>query len=149
MFRCWLIRGTTLTLLTLCVVAWVGSYFQSAYVQYMGGGRLTSVRGECGLVWVSVTNDSRYITGQWDYDHAAAEYTLIRSWYQETDFRGLGFAYRGYESGSLGGPTRVRQIWIPLWFPTLVSTLLLFLVWRKTRPKYHGNAFPIEPPANE
>ena len=33
---------------------------------------------------------------------------------------------------------------IPFWFPTLLSAVLLWLVWRWTRPKLKGLAFPIE-----
>ena len=33
---------------------------------------------------------------------------------------------------------------VPLYFPTLLSALLLWLVWRKTRPKYNGKGFPVE-----
>jgi len=34
---------------------------------------------------------------------------------------------------------------IPFWFPILIFSVVLFLVWRKTRPKIKaGGAFPVE-----
>jgi hypothetical protein len=37
---------------------------------------------------------------------------------------------------------------IPLWLPTTLSAIFLFLLWRKTRPNHTPKGFPIEPPAN-
>lgn len=38
-----------------------------------------------------------------------------------------------------------RLIVVPLYFPTLLSALLLLLIWRMTRPRNIGKGFPIEP----
>jgi len=36
------------------------------------------------------------------------------------------------------------RICIPLWLPILVAAFLLWLFWRKTRPRAVGRAFPVE-----
>jgi hypothetical protein len=33
----------------------------------------------------------------------------------------------------------------PLWFPTLLSALALWFVWRKTHSPYCKKGFPVEP----
>jgi hypothetical protein len=85
-----------------------------------------------------------------DPRRANGRYSAIKTvrYYEEPDqsnvFHFLGFAYEPY-----GPPFRsLSFVWvrIPLWFPTLVSGGLLWLVWRKTRPRYKpGTGFPVEP----
>jgi hypothetical protein len=59
--------------------------------------------------------------------------------YEHTAYHLLGFAWDAH-----AGPDRWHYIMIPLWFPPLLSALLLWLVWRKTRPKSSGKGFPVE-----
>ena len=35
-------------------------------------------------------------------------------------------------------------ICFPMWLPASLTSLLLLLVWRKSRPKYRGKGFPVE-----
>ena|ERR1035437_5949076 len=49
----------------------------------------------------------------------------------------LGFAIASYPAPRRGG-----GLGVPFWFLTAFTTALLWLVWRKTRPKPRG--FPVE-----
>jgi len=139
MVRRWLIRGLFMLLCILCVAAWVGSYFESAYVQYIGGERMVAVRAECDSLFLSVSNDPGYVTNKWDSGLAPAEHSLIQAWYRDTDFHSMGFAYR-----RILGATPAWQVWVPLWFPAFLCGLLTWFAWRKARVKRVGGAFPVE-----
>ena len=139
MFWRWIIRGLCIALLTLWVAAWVGSYFGYMAVQCdsntlgwgasLGGGEFTFGEDDQGqdgdLVYFG-----QYTTGMWTGD---------RKTYEATPYHLFGFAYRPHT-----GPHVMRYLMIPLWFPTTLAAGLLWLVWRKTRPKYSGKGFPVE-----
>lgn len=135
MIRRWLIRGLALTLLTLCVVAWVGSYWEAVVVQH-DGDKLYSLNVDSGRVLAVCYNLSAY-PPIWDagfYDPLGIE------WDARTGKGFLGFTF-----GASAGYAIVFSVTVPLWFLTAVSAIHLWLIWRKTRPKYLGNAFPVEP----
>jgi hypothetical protein len=148
MIRRWLIRGLALTLLTLCVVAWVGSYFQQHWFGRYAWDRYSI----CVLAYGSII---------WDkYDLKHVENPMeIRPWRPwsdwlppELDFTPWGHrAPKNWTLGFAYMPWDIRGEWnatVPLWFPTLLSALLLWFVWRKTRPAYNGRGFPVEVAAN-
>ena len=124
----WLIRGLALTVLTLCVVAWVGSYWSSIAL-YNKDFEITLSRGRvlCALDGPSATTDLEMrVKDSYDWSE----------WDRRVDVWFFGFTadYRA----------EVIQWTIPLWFPTLLAALVLWLVWRKTRAKPVGGAFPVE-----
>jgi hypothetical protein len=143
MVRRWLIRGLALTLLTLCVVAWVGSYFQRGAVHLHGGDHIRMLGLECGAIGYVDDDMEIGIPYAWQWFHGPNNFQQFRQVYQHTFYHFIGFAY---DPKKLDLTTIVI---IPLWFPTVLSALLLWLVWRKTRPAYNGRGFPVEVAAKE
>jgi hypothetical protein len=116
-----------------------GSYWFGylASVHYRG----KSIQGWFGLV------HQRIELGYW-----AIERPFAAGWrfYPRIDTSWSGWSYRDahstwhfmgftYDDRIVG-----RGATIPLWFPTLLSALLLWFVWRKTRATPVGRAFPVE-----
>lgn len=138
-------RGLALALLTLCVVAWGGSYFQMAYVMYGGQNRYW-----LGIEWGTVgfaISDLRVSNGwEWKHVQVPAYGVHYLGDYERNKYHFAGFAFNPSR-----GPLRSSgwSTLIPLWFPTLLFALLLWLVWRKTRPKYNGRGFPVEAAGKE
>ena len=141
MVRRWLIRSLALTLLTLCVVAWVGSYFESMMVTFGGNTRLwcSSLRG--GELDLTYQNQSPIPFSGWavEFDQCdGVDRAVTRATYEAMPHQLLGFAWRPHKEYWV-------DLMIPLWFPTMLAAGLFWLIWRKTRPKYSGRAFPVEP----
>ncbi len=128
MLRRWLIRSLVLTLLTLCVVAWVGSYWRSALVVHTGVKEKYSASLGGGLLWLE-QHDTPPISNQ--------------GWYLGSLPRRVPWDWKLNLFENARGPDYVG-IFVPLWFPTILSAGCLWLVWRKTRPKYSGKGFPVE-----
>ena len=140
MFRRWLIRSIFVVLCMCMAGVWAVSY------AYVGGVRIPiespSVRLNAALgsfyFWAE-----DHSTGGSDWVFHANDPGLtdaLQREYQTSPHLG-GFAYR-----YLSWPDRyLLMVILPLWFPTLLSALLLYLVWRKTRAKPIGGAFPVEP----
>ena len=141
MFRRWLLRALTLTLLMLCVAAWVRSHTSYACVQYFGKSQALFLGGDSGWLWFGTYQRAPTIPIQWDLSFLPASQDRSLQQYQSTAWHWAGFA--------LGGDIKITNftVWIPLWFPTLLSALLLVFVWRMTRPQSHGQGFPIDPVA--
>ncbi len=151
MMRRWLIRALALALLTLCVGAWVGSYWRLFEVDYSSGKVSRNLIILCGRIrfarqlsaregW---TCDSEWV---WRSD-TLKEDDSMRQEYPLTQYHWAGLALW---TGMVGPPDgKGCLVHIPLWFPTLLSALLLWLVWRKTRPKYNGRGFPVEAAGKE
>jgi hypothetical protein len=141
MIRRWLIRGLLLTLLTLCVTAWVTSYSQGIGIVYSGNSQVSVLgegKGEAVLDLEFMTPSVGAGPG-WEVGHSADPDTGFAN----AQYHFLGFGFAKSVAIAAGG-TQVSRwtVWIPLWFPTLLTALLLWFVWRKTRAKPRG--FPVE-----
>ncbi len=135
MLRRWIIRNCFIALCVVCVATWVGSYwrfFELGYhgdIEYSGGIQSGRLGG-----WRVIIGPPPYHAWLWSSSRPAP-------WQDDADstkFHLLGFAVYYV-------PSWYTTITIPLWFPTLLSAVLLWFVWRKTRPKLVGKAFPVEP----
>lgn len=142
MDRRWLYRGLALTLLTVCVVAWVGSYWQAYLIRYFERPTYISANLAVGRLdiqrFVVSPDQDLVVPGRWLFDERVPNRHDWRAW----NYRGLGFSYQEPLP-----PLSGWELTIPFWFPTLLSGLGLLLSWRKTKPKQIGRAFPIEPTA--
>jgi hypothetical protein len=132
MLRRWIIRSLALALLTLCLTAWVGSYWRRCDVQYKRN------------FW----NDLTVNSGRIDFQRVPNEFEKVARLRFETnnpydwgDSKGFDYHFIGF--GFLHFP-RSWELQFPLWFPTTLSAGCLWLVWRKSRPKYSGKGFPVE-----
>ena len=142
MFRRWIIRGLALTLLTLCVVAWVGSYWRVVGISYNEATRSQSLFGAKGKARLLVSLPDGAMR-RWRFYYNANAY----SDHENARYHFMGFAFDRAGGQALGGLPGwpIWAVWVPLYFPTLLSALLLWFVWRKTRAKPIGGAFPVEP----
>jgi hypothetical protein len=145
MIRRWLIRGLALALLTLCVMAWVGSYFTRVSVRLQPHGWHITLLIDSGSARCEVDHVPQYIAREWVWTLRPPDFMLIEFDYSRAKYHIGGFAYRSDSATWLAGfTTNLSWIIFPVWFPTLLSALALWLVWRKTRPAYNGRGFSVE-----
>jgi hypothetical protein len=138
MHRRWLIRLPFLLALAFFAAVWVISHFGRFSLYKYSGGHIWELGAVEGLVFSGES-------GLYPLLDSPPRIQFVRGWKARQLFPDpptLGFYCGRWPrfSDSFG-------IAFPLWLPTLLSALLLWLVWRKTRPKLAGNAFPIEPTA--
>ena len=129
MIRRWLIRALALALLTLCVVAWVGSYWRDVLVYFYWKNTIVI---DVDINWGRVRGTLEPTGGSvphapWGWDTIRASNWHVRDSF--VDYKCLGFAWT-YKS-QFG----YTQAMVPLWFPTLLAASLLWFVWRKTPAK--------------
>lgn len=133
----WIIRGTCLGLLGICVGLWGLSYFYAIQVRYVGSvyaaalaemGVLSALRypstnAPCGPGW---DTPCWRVGGPW-----------------------LTLALSGFKVFKVGPQplnwTRLYVV-IPFWFPTVLLALVSWIARRKTREPARG--FPVEPLAS-
>ena len=141
MFHRWLIRSFFIALCALCAAAWVGSYFQEAWVCYLGGNHYQALGVDRGSVYLhGIYSDPGFGTARWEWHRQRADPEGYEASYLGSTYQFAGFAYTPYTSHHW-------FLQIPLWLPTALSALLLWFACRRTRPKPMGAAFPVEPAA--
>ncbi len=140
----WVIHGVFIFLILLCAGGWVESY---GHVDYFGWCRdryaydISSRAGSMTLLY-SVTlayiTDARDPVG-WRWDRAPIM-PENRSLFRQDPRVFCGFGY-GHAEGALSDE---RWVAVPYYFLILVFSGVLLIVWRKTRPRKVGGAFPVE-----
>jgi hypothetical protein len=148
MFRRWIIRSLALAPLTLCMSAWVASYWRSISINYWRNDvEVTNLSVDRGRFMADSSKAfSGYITPgptpcwsienrdagaiEWPFFDASAKFSIS------------GFAL--WNTGPVPRGISYHGVSVPAWFPTLLSALLLCLLWRKTRPKHTVKGFPVE-----
>lgn len=139
MIRRWLIRLPFLLALAFVVGAWVMSYFAGFTYFWNLGGRCWQLGSAQGLGYVSVARSE--FSNHFEFGRGDSS----THWFGGHPT--LGFSIEsgdGIGIHNLGGSDSLGVIF-PLWLPTLVLSGLTWFVWRKTRPKQVGRAFPVEP----
>ena len=132
----WIIRSLFIGLLLLCVGGYGFSYIRGCEVAdtFNKVWGVQSGWGKLHLSWFGISSFS----GLWVNDFPVdAGYDLEYVDHFHSHYC-LGFFIRFEPDRTL--------FTIPFWFPTTISALLLWWVWRKTRPPVKGRAFPVEPP---
>ena len=140
----WVIRGFFISLLTLCVFAWMGSYWQECDLGYVGHSWCVWLVTDRGVVSVSVEYGHQE-PPKWfflHYDHPLPGFLQIVDgpWgagYQTSAYHFMGFAYTSFRPTS-----NLWAVWVPFWFPTFLSALTLWRVWQPKRGR------PLAPPAD-
>jgi hypothetical protein len=124
----WIIRTFFIGLLLLFAGGWVGSYKYGWEVGYRNNN-----------TWVLEVNRGRIDLDWWDSFNIHEE----QGWYGRSAYAQVPI---NYDHLGFFWMNEAGIIWlsIPFWFPTTVSAALLWWVWRKTRPKPVGRAFPVE-----
>ena len=150
MIRRWIIRGVALTLLTFVVALWLTSYFAELSLFRRINGLSSELFASHGSFYCfhesrahSQGNPLFQSTFPDDPLHLSilsqSNPGIRRPNYGPTTF---GFRYGNVPA--LVGIMDATIVIMPLWFPTLLSALVLWFVWRKTRAKPIGGAFPVE-----
>src|ERR1035437_5317203 len=144
----WIIRSFFIGLLLLCVGGWVWRAYYDGTFQYGRGAlseKATSVkcliwRGQIDVMFIQ--NDGQFLDDGWQSNVTEAHTQFWPSDDFRTSHYGLGFAI-GHVNNKFTG----QEFWelgVPFWFLVVVSSLTLWLVWRKTRAKAKARAFPVE-----
>jgi len=136
----WLIRGSAIALLTLCLSLWGWSYFHS-FLFYCGSllGKSYEVETYMGGAFFGYDSFATPSSARrFEYHRNAYPWSgyPVDKWF-------LGFTY--YEPPYMSyTPGMCFRIGIPFWFPSLLSAGLLWFVWWQTRPKSAWRGFPVE-----
>ena len=134
----WLIRSVFMLPLLLCVVGWGWSGSQRTWIDYCPHDRVV----DCDSLWGVVGVQWGTLTGQPDWwVYGTTETSNAQFWptYRSVDSF-LGFRYF-HARTTTRSTTRLQA---PLWFLIIVFSAILYVVWRKTRPRGTGRAFPVE-----
>ena len=135
----WLIRSLFIAFAVICVVVWASSYWRGVDFVFSGNSHNLMGYGHGRAYLLSIKNSAPQ-PFYWDIRvQNTSGPTDWRMENREADYAFFGFSFLHRSQWSF--------ITIPLYFPTLLSALLLWLVWRKTRAKPIGGAFPVEPTA--
>jgi hypothetical protein len=140
MIRRWIIRGLAVALLMMCVVAWGGSYFRWVQVGFVNDGHYWAGNVHYGEMFFD--DEMMFNAGPgwyWIHELREADVVMAKALHSAVKSDFLGFAYRS------GSPfASIGIVIVPLWFVTLMAGVVVWVVWRKTRPKFSGKGFPVE-----
>jgi hypothetical protein len=119
-----------------CVTAWVVSYFRDEGIEYWG-------RYVCGLVVKDGELKGCFLPGYFRSEgwHWRSFPEPLSDWVYHDPWASVICDYFGFYF-ALGRPWGV-VIGIPLWFPSIVGLVVLWIAWRKARAKPDRRAFPI------
>jgi hypothetical protein len=144
MIRGWILRGLAVTLLAVCVAAWVGSYWRTVefYHANPAGDYVQTLCVSVGRVDVNQRVLEGPVAPEWRYwseaNNPKAGFWLAvyaRDRYEKARWRWWGFSLE---------PAVTGWVMVPLWFLAVCSAGVVIWVWRKTRAKYNGKGFPVE-----
>jgi len=134
MVRRWIIRVPLLLALGCVLTVWITSYFAQLQLEKWTGGRFHAVGADWGVI------------GFGEVGPPGLSDTKLRFAVRLDDRPRGALAHRlvYFRAGPWGPLTDSYWIAFPLWLPALVLAGLNWLVWRKTRVKGVGRAFPVE-----
>jgi hypothetical protein len=140
MYIRWICRGLCICLLLICTVAWVGSYFEEVYLFHGNHGTLSILGLNGGFLYLYVQPNPMYSSSESHWVHhppiAGAGYD---------GYRGSTYHFAGIAYQPTSDPTSGWSVDLSMWLVTVGLILVLWFVWRKTRRKITGGAFPVEP----
>ena len=141
----WIIRSFFIGLLLLCVGGWATSYASWWDIEYHDNLPTTftwAVGSSWGRLWIIRKHDVYSYFGGYLPRELETYMSSVDVPYEiERQFEFLPHYVFGF---CFNSDERLHGIAIPYWFPTTLSASLLCWVWRKTRPKAKGGAFPVE-----
>jgi len=118
----------------LCLCAWGWSRSHLILVEYCHHGRFVACTSLWGTIGV-----------KWGIDTGEPDGWLCRTVLQlQAHFWPVDFFWGfRYFHGRITTQT-LHLLKAPWWFLIVVFSLILYVVWRKTRPRGPGRAFPVE-----
>ena len=137
MLRRWIIRSFFMVPILLCLGTWGWSRSHGMWIEYCHHDRYVASVSQWGTVEV-----------QWGTSYGLAEGwacqispEAIAHFWPVHSYTGsfLGFAY--LREGTM--PHTLHLLQAPYWFLIIVFSAILYVVWRKTRPRGTGRAFPV------
>ena len=137
MVKRWLIRGVFMLPILLCAGGWVESYGHWDQLSYQGsrGGAFSSVGGVVSVGYIAIDAQS----SGWQFSRASLP-PISRRILDRRNGLFLGFAY----GHSAAVDYEAYWAYIPYYFPLLLFSGVLLIVWRKTRARQAGGAFPVD-----
>ena len=128
----WIIRSLFICLLLTATCSWWKSYTYPPFSDRIPGPHTR----------VCINNGMLFVVFPW-FGMSSKLRPLDTGFYcNEIDALNFRFGYFGERHGS--DVAQFRFVAVPFWLLTPLSAILLWLVWRKTRPKVKGRAFPVE-----
>jgi hypothetical protein len=133
MKRRWIIRNFFIGLLLLCVGGWVWSAAHYSWITFYHGGKNLDFSSKWGVVRV-VWSENVGTENDWACGNSTTDITHF------------------WPTGASDTPSfyyehvveyHYRYVNVPHWFLILLSSAVLFVVWRKTRLPVNGHAFPV------
>jgi len=138
MFRRWLLRGLAILFVVACPAAWVRSYFFETSLFFTYGHQCLGIFTDRGLLYMCRNDDYGPYQGFAAYDN------YVDETHSELD-RPSAHYFLGFLYDNMRNPLRTYIVGVPFWFLTVVTVLVLFYVWRRTRHKPNpATAFPVE-----
>jgi hypothetical protein len=144
----WIIRSFFVAMVMLFVGGWAAIYSYDIGLGYERGDRFWWAGSSRGCAYLGLsrqflapsTTGWRFIVNPND----SQGFFMQRQWPMQLEFLGFGLEDRAVEI--LGHPAFVPwfSVRVPFWFCTLVSGVLFWCGWRKTRVRTKGPAFPVE-----
>ena len=151
----WLIRSLLLLPVLLCLFCGVWSWWYKDTLLFECGSTNWDIESCVGSLRFTVEGGypprTEFNSYWWRHDTDIWDRRIVLMGHYEdpTCFRrfACGFGYGRSNVSSTFGYSPVGDSWVclPHWFFLLISSLLLILAWRRTRPKPIG--FPVEVPA--
>jgi len=138
MIRRWLIRTVFMLPILFCVVGWGWSCHNEASIEYHDGGTVAG----CSILWGGVElgaarNSGSLPEGNWVIGLGKLHESHLL--HPDNSYGIHGWLGLGWYSAE-----DCVRVYIPFWLLLLIFSSLLFLVWRKTRPKNDPRtAFPV------
>ena len=130
MKRRWLIRSIFMLPILLCIVGWCWSAGHGGWIGYYHGAEFVGCETFWGVVRLGTSGPGPGCCCGVD---SAPEICFLLPNDPQT-FLGFGYFFISPE----------RHVYVPYWFLILAFSAILFFVWRKTRTKPQGGAFPVE-----
>ena len=132
----WIIRGLALLLLLASAGFWLQSYWRWHFLGFRG----FAIRSENGSIVIIPKTPA--IGVGWRGGERTPQWSLwLKPLHDDLRYHAAGFAYDD-KRVTFGGWETVLMV--PFWATTLAAALLLWFVWRNTRPRT-ATAFPVEP----
>jgi hypothetical protein len=147
MIKRWLIRSILLLLLASCVVGWAWSLTHWGALSYRHNGLQISFNTSSGVTVLQVVRFKPPCPDAWGGMAASVGFRGFWPISNRGPRANPGYHIPGgigwnHHTLASGGILETYELYIPYWLLMLMFLMMLFVAWRKTRPKPAG--FPVE-----